>query len=546
MIRVVVFLIALALLALGFAWVADRPGNVAVTWLGYHIETSVTVAALALVVLVLALILIWTAVRSLVRSPEQISLFFRHRRAMRGYNALSRGLIAVGAGDLRLARRSADEAARLTPGDPLTLLLSAQSAQMSGDRATAERAFRAMTLRDETRLLGLRGLYMEAQRRDDLAAARLAAEEASKLAPSLSWAGQAVLDYRCTNADWAGALDALDRMKNTLEKHDYRRKRAVLLTARAQALDEIDRDTARALVLQAVKFAPGLVPAAAMAGRRLAEAGEQRKARRILETAWVANPHPDIAEAYADLRFGDTARDRLARMHKLADKVPGQLEGAIAVARAALDANKFAAARAALAPYLSAPTRRVATLMAEIEEREHGDTGHVREWMARAMRASGDPVWTADGVVSDRWLPVTPNGRLDGFEWRVPLAEIGVSRPVIEVAQPEPVAEAPEITAPQAEQAAPATAPIKVEQPIEPVATDVESGGKSEDTQRPPPREPRRTSPEAVAKAKPADPVIPLVHAPDDPGPEAGSDGEPVPETSPPRDAWQRIRQLFR
>ena len=103
------------------------------------------------------------------------------------------------------------------------------------------------------------------------------------------------------------------------------------------------------------------------------------------------------------------------------------------MARAALDAREFATARAALAPYLSAPTRRVATLMAEIEEAEHGDEGRVREWMARAMRASGDPVWTADGVVSERWLPVSPNGRLDGFEWRVPLAEIGVSRPVIEI-----------------------------------------------------------------------------------------------------------------
>ena len=74
-------------------------------------------------------------------------------------------------------------------------------------------------------------------------------------------------------------------------------------------------------------------------------------------------------------------------MQKLADKVPGQLEGALAVARAALDAREFATARAALAPYLSAPTRRVATLMAEIEEAEHGDEGRVREWMGRAMRA---------------------------------------------------------------------------------------------------------------------------------------------------------------
>ncbi len=44
--------------------------------------------------------------------------------------------------------------------------------------------------------------------------------------------------------------------------------------------------------------------------------------------------------------------------------------------------------------------------MAEIEEAEHGDTGRVREWMSRAVRAARDPVWTADGVVSERWLPV--------------------------------------------------------------------------------------------------------------------------------------------
>ena len=425
MIRVVFFLIVLAAIAFGFAWVADRPGDVAVTWLGYHIETSLAVAALALLLLVLLLMFAIWLVRALLRSPGRMSMFVRHRRAMKGYQAVSRGLIAIGSGDQRLARRSADDAARLTPGEPLTLLLSAQSAQMAGDRPAAERAFRAMTRHEETKLLGLRGLYVEAQRRGDTDGARRAAELAAKTAPTLTWAGQAVLDDRCAANDWAGALASLDRMKGGLPKEEYRRKRAVLLTARAQALADIERDTARGLALEAVKLAPDLVPAAAMASRRLVEAGEHRRARRILEAAWRASPHPDIAEAYADLRLGDSARDRLTRMQKLADMVPGQLEGALAVARAALDAREFATARAALEPYVSAPTRRVATLMAEIEDAEHGDTGRVREWMGRAMRASGDPVWTADGVVSDRWLPVSPNGRLDGYQWRVPLAEIG-------------------------------------------------------------------------------------------------------------------------
>ncbi len=126
------------------------------------------------------------------------------------------------------------------------------------------------------------------------------------------------------------------------------------------------------------------------------------------------------------------------RMQVLADRAPGHIEGALAVARAALDAREFGAAREALAPYLSSPTRRVAELMAAIEQTEHGDEGRVREWMSRAMRAAGDPAWTADGVVSDQWRPVSPNGRLDGYQWRVPLAEIGVVRPVIELDVPPP------------------------------------------------------------------------------------------------------------
>jgi HemY protein len=538
MIRVVLFLVLVALIAWGFAQLADLPGAVAVTWLGYRIETSVMVALLAVLAVIVVVLLLWSVLRGVLRSPEQVSLLFRHRRAVKGYRALTRGLIAIGAGDLHLARKSADEAARLSPGDPLTLLLTAQSAQMAGDRGAAERAFREMIKYDDTKLLGLRGLYIEAQRRDDRHAAHVVAEQAAKVAPALSWAGQAVLDDRCAAANWQGALAALDHMKNALAKSDYRRKRAVLLTARAQALDELDRDASRAAVLEAVKLAPDLVPAAALAGRRLAESNEQRKAAKILEAAWAINPHPDIAEAYANLRFGDSARDRLTRMEKLAAKVPGLLEGAIAVARAALEAGEFKTARDALAPYLSAPTRRVAALMAEIEQSEHGDEGRVREWMARAMRASGDPVWTADGVVSDRWLPVTPNGRLDGFKWKLPLAEIDVGRPVIEVTPPPaPVAE-PAIKIAMPEEKAEPVSEISAEpgparEPAKPVATPAAKAK---------PIESRPVEP------KPVEPVIPLLHAPDDPGPDSGLDGDPVPEPTTPQagDAWRRIRQLFR
>jgi HemY protein len=522
MLRILTFLVTAALLALGVAWFADRPGDVSITWLGYRIETSILVAIFAVALLAAFIVAVWSVYRAILRSPDQVSLFFRHRRAARGYLAITRGLIAIGSGDAREARRSADEAARLSPGDPLVLLLAAQSAQIEGDRAAAERAFRDMVRREDTKLLGLRGLYVEAQRRNDAAAARLFAEEAAKASPSATWATQAALDYRTAAADWTGALVSLDSMKGALDKADYRRKRAVLLTARALSLETTDREAARSLSLEAVKLAPDLAPAAALAGRLLAEAGSMRKAGKVLDAAWLAGPHPDIATTYANLRFGDSARERRNRVKRLADKMPDHVESALALAQASLDARDFPAARAALTSYLPSPTRRVATLMAEIEDAD-GDVGRSREWMARAMRAAPDPAWTADGTISEQWLPVSPvSGKLDAFQWKVPVAEIGFERPPIE---PDRIAAPAEKAPPPVEEKSPPVTPIEAAAP-----------------------KPHRKSPPRRSAEKPAEPVIPIVHAPDDPGPDSALESDPVPEptTASSGNAWDRLRQLFR
>ena len=199
----------------------------------------------------------------------------------------------------------------------------------------------------------------------------------------------------------------------------------MLLTARALELETVDRDLSRDSVMEAVKLAPTLVPAAVLAAKYQSEAHQIRRAMRIVEAAWLAHPHPDLADAYAHVKLGDSARQRLVRVETLAAKAPGHLEGALAVARAAIDASEFARAREALAPFISAPTQRVAMLMAEIERTEHGDSGRARAWTLRAVRALHDPVWTADGYVSDRWRPVSPvSGRLDAFQWQTPVAAL--------------------------------------------------------------------------------------------------------------------------
>jgi HemY protein len=401
-------------------------------------------------------------------APARLARRSAQRRTARGHHAITRGLVAIGAGDLRTAARYANEAARLAADQPLTLLLQAQTAQLSGARGGADVAFRTMADRHDTKLLGLHGLFIEAQRRNDMVAARSYAEEAARAAPSLAWAGQAAFDFHCAEGDWSGALQALERNSRggLVDKATYRRQRAALLTARALSLENTDRATAGELAQEAVKLCPGLVPAAALGGRLLAGVGDRRKAGRILEAAWREGPHPDIADAYADLVPGASARERLSRIRALARLADGHLESRLAVARAALDAHEFAEARASLKPMISAPTRRVATLMAQLEEADTGDIGRAREWMARAVHAALDPVWTADGLIAENWMPVSPaTGRLDAFQWRVPVAELTPRGPLLE---PPPSPRPPAIAAPVIPEVMPAAKEIRLETRPEP------------------------------------------------------------------------------
>jgi HemY protein len=525
MIRVAVFFAIVGLIALGVAWFADRPGEVSVVWLGWRIETSLMVLLTVILAVVAGGMLLWSIVRGLWHSPRRVVEALSNRRDARGQRAIVRGLIAVGAGDARAARRHAEDAGRIAPQQPLALLLAAQSAQLGGDRAGAERAFRQMTANDQTKLLGLRGLFIEAQRNNDLARASLYAEEAAKIAPSLPWAGQAVLQIRCATGDFTGALDMLERNRaaGALERASYKRQRAVLLTARALSLEDKDRDTSKALVYEAVKLASDLVPAVALSARYLAEDGEIRKASRMLERAWQAAPHPDLAETYAYLRFGDSARDRLTRVQKLAALAPDHAESALALARAGIDARDFGAARRAMAPLLSQPSQRVALLMSDLEQADSADEGRAREWTARAVHAARDPAWTADGFVSERWLPISPvTGRIDAFEWKAPVAEIG-HRP--------------------ADEEAGATEPKLPSRPMIDVAPASAAAAPA-----PPQRKPDlRPAVEAVLprprSAPIAESVVPITHVPDDPGPDPFQEPEPVPEQTSGGSGWKRLFQ---
>ncbi len=436
MLRILVFLALATAAAIGAVWLAERPGEVAIVWGGVTIETTVAVAAVAVLGLVLAGMLLWSALRFLLGLPTAFSFASRARRRQRGFDAVSRGMVAIGAGDPAAARRHAADARKLIADEPLTLLLSAQAAQLSGDKPAADAAFKDMLEEPATRVLGLRGLFVEARRRGDQVAARAFADEAVRLSPSLAWANDALLEFHSTAGEWAQARTAIERRAalRLSDKAESRRHRAVLLAAEALSKQAIDPGAALAATLDALKLDPGLTPAAALAGRMLAARGDTRKAARLIEAAWREQPHPDLAAAYVRLRAGDTARDRLDKALALMKLKPTDPESAFAVAEAAIEAREFGRAREALAPLVAAiPTVRACLLMARIEDGEHGPAGRAREWLTRSARAPRDNAWVADGVASESWMPVSPvSGRLGAFVWTLPPAMLGSAGPSLD------------------------------------------------------------------------------------------------------------------
>ncbi len=507
MIRLLLFLAALALAAYGLTWLAENPGQVALTWRGVEYDVSLMVALGVVAGLAILLSLAWGIIRFVFRLPSLVSLAAKARRREKGFAALSRGMVAVGSGDARAASRHAAEARKALGDEPLAKLLRAQAAQLAGDRAGAAAAFREMLDHPQTHALGLRGLHIEARRSGDHEAALQFAMRAHRHA-ALPWAGQAVLDDRAAHGDWAGALAIVESnaAAKLIDKPTANRWRAVLKTAMAQQLAERDAKAALALAQEACALAPGLVPAAALCGRLTAVHGDYRHASKIIEAAYRQTPHPDLAAVYLRLRPGDSAADRLSRARALARLAPFDSESQIAVGRAALEARDLAAARAALAPLLAPgapngrPSARVCLLMADVEEAA-GAEGATREWLARAARAPRDRAWVADGVISDRWAPVSPSGALDAFVWRTPEERLSAPEPPV------------------------APAPTPVEPPALVASSPIESAK--------PPTPTPAAAPESVAAPKPEPPrgaatiVLLPSTAPDDPGPHDESERKP-------------------
>lgn len=439
MFRTLVLFTIIGFAVWGAVSLADHPGRVVLEWGGYRVDTSFAVLLGVVVLIAAAAALIYRLWIFLRRAPAQIQWAWRAKRRQRGYQALTRGMVAVAAGDANEAQRQVKRADGLLDEPPLTMLVSAQAAQMKGDEKAAGVFFQAMMERPETEFLGLRGLLNQAIKRGDKTEALTLVRRAHRLQPKSKWVATNMFDLQARTGQWLDARVTLDdlRRNKLIDDAEARRRKAVLsyqLSLEAKEAGNA-RDT-RDHLLEAHKLAPDFIPAVADLAERMGTGGKGSKAAKIIEETWAAEPHPSLVDPYWKSRDAAEALDRVRATERLAKRNPEHLESHIALARAHLEARLWGEARKHLesameesrsatqtpSAGLGVPAR-VCRMMAELEESENGDSVRAREWLVRASEAPADPAWVCDhcGNAVGEWSVICGKCEsFDGFSWRTP------------------------------------------------------------------------------------------------------------------------------
>lgn len=425
MIRSLYLFILIALLALGGVWLADNPGSVAIRWDNYIVETNVIVLALIMLIFALVVMLLYQGYAWMKASPGRLGGAFSARRRSKGLEALSNGMVAIAAGDADEARKAAVAAEKHLKGEPMTLLLAAQAAELNEDDRAAQIYYDRMTKREDTEFLGLRGLIGRAKADGDVTEALLHTKRADELKPGTEWVLKELLEIYLKTRQYEEADTVLARMARGKagKSAKVRHLKAVISYERALAQYKAEEKTlALTLALQAHDLDPDFVPASALA-LYLSEPG--RKRDKLINEIWRHTPHPDIAKAIKDGGPSGAASDWYLQVKRLlAPLKPDHRETALVMARAAFEAQEWGDARQYLDKAAQIdPSTSVYRLLAELEEKANADAAAARNWIIKSTEAPQDPLWICGncGRQEPTWSTHCPS--CDGFDsmtWRKP------------------------------------------------------------------------------------------------------------------------------
>lgn len=434
LLKILAFVIAVIAVTYGGTMLMNMDGSATVDIGGQSATFTVLqlviglIVFIALVWLMFKLIGLAVATFKFLNGDETaLSRYFTRNRERKGYEALSEGMMALASGEGRLAMAKATRAERYLDRPDLTNLLTAQAAELAGDRRTAEQTYRKLLEDEKTRFVGVRGIMKQKLEDGDTETALVLAQKAFAIKPKHVETQDTLLQLQAEKSDWKGARETLTAKLKTgnLPRNVHRRRDAVLALSEAKGVFEEGATLdAQEAAIEANRQSPDLIPAAAMAAQAYVEKGNKRAATKVIKKAWEAQPHPDLASAFAAIEPDETPTERVKRFRALTRIKSDHPETKMLEAELHIAAEDFPEARRAIADLVTSdPTARVLTLMAAVERGEGADEAIVRGWLTRALSAPRGPQWICDNCqhIHAAWEPICSNcSSFDTLSWRKP------------------------------------------------------------------------------------------------------------------------------
>lgn len=361
MIKLGLWFIGILAVAAGSAWLADHPGSVTISFQTFEIDTSFAalilgVSAVAFITAATVWFIGWLRRDMPIWGSNQVI-----KRQRRGFKMMNQSLVALSAGDHKLALQLVQQAEVLLPPQPMVHLIAAEASTRSGDHAAAAKRYAALEDTEDGRLLGLRGLLSEARRtgraNEALRLARTAFAENRKS----PWVLKTLFALEVAAGNWAEAEAALDKVtrENLIDKETAAKHKGAVAYGEATELKlKGDRAGAAKALKRALSKRPDFAPAVEALARLEASGGNIAKASKIISSAWASAPHATLATAYKELDASEAAVDWLKRVRALIKPQADHPESLLLLVDALMDAGEYQAAKPVLDRLLKeAPSR---------------------------------------------------------------------------------------------------------------------------------------------------------------------------------------------
>jgi HemY protein len=402
------FLIKSVGIILILGWLFSIGGGVIIDAFDYKITAHFGAFVVLLIIAFYVLTLIGRAVRTIIYTPRTLSEGYKNHKYKRGMQALTYGLSAVAAGDVKTAKYYTKRANRFLNDDHgLVALLTGLSSRLSGDEKLSKQSFQKLLKREETSFLGLRGLLQTAFDHGDYKGALILTRHAYEKNPKQSWIIKTLyrLELKQRNIDRAfDLLKQIAKLRLFDDKHIKSDRAAI-----AMAHDDINT---------AFQQSQDFLPAGLIMTETFIKDGKVRKAKQIIEKLWKVNPHPKLVELWISIAPQKTLENPLRILSHVEDLQRINKDNAscnLYVSRIALRYDFIKQARRFTELAIeNKPTMQAYQMMARIEP--------TAGWSDMIPTATQDKCWICIETkrVFENWQAFNDENGFNTIHWQYP------------------------------------------------------------------------------------------------------------------------------